>query len=53
MKNFVPLYLLWEESVTFVSATINMHDYENCLSKLVPYRFYTLLIINYKHKISR
>ena len=25
MKNFVPLYLLWEESVTFVSATINMH----------------------------
>lgn len=22
MKNFVPLYLLWEESVTFVSATI-------------------------------
>ena len=23
MKNFVPLYLLWEESVTFVSATIN------------------------------
>jgi hypothetical protein len=30
MKNFVPLYLLWEESVTFVSATINMHDYENC-----------------------
>lgn len=25
MKIFVPLYLLWEESVTFVSATINMH----------------------------
>ena len=24
MKNFVPLYLLWEESVTFVSATINI-----------------------------
>lgn len=42
MKNFVPLYLLWEESVTFVSATINMHDYETVevssfLTDFTPY----------------